>query len=181
MQNIRQTIDEIDETIFNEVVERLLSAHKIYIVGVRAAAPLASFLGYYLNFVFDNVHVASNSVIDVFENISRIGPDDVMIGISFPRYSTRTLEAMGFAKQRGAQVIALTDGPMSPLTDVATICLHAHTNMASFVDSLAAPLSVINALIVTLGLRRKSELREHFSMLEDIWDEYHVYSEKDKE
>lgn len=181
MQNIRQTIDEVDDSVFNEVVERLLKAHKIYIVGVRAAAPLASFLGYYLNFVFDNVHVASNSVIDVFENISRITPEDVMIGISFPRYSTRTLEAMGFAKQRGAQVIALTDGPMSPLTDVSTICLHAHTNMASFVDSLAAPLSLINALIVTLGLRRKAELREHFSMLEGIWDEYHVYSEKDKE
>lgn len=180
MQNIRQTIDEIDECAFEEVVDRLMKARRIYVLGVRAAAPLASFLGYYLNFVFDDVQVASTGVIDVFERIARIGADDVLIGISFPRYSTRTLEAMGFAKARGAQVIAITDGPMSPLADAATICLNAHTDMASFVDSLAAPLSMINALIVSLGLHKRAELSEHFALLEQVWDEYHIYSEKDK-
>jgi len=181
MQNIRQTIEEIDTDAFNEVIERLLKARNIYVIGVRAAAPLAAFLGYYLNYVFDNVHVASTGAIDLFESISRISAADVLVGISFPRYSSRTLEAMGFAKRCGAQVIAITDGPMSPLTDVASICLNARTDMATFVDSLAAPLSVINALIVSLGLRRKAEVKEHFNMLEDIWNEYHIYSEKDKE
>ncbi|MDR1570793.1 MAG: MurR/RpiR family transcriptional regulator [Oscillospiraceae bacterium] len=180
MQNIRQTIEEIDERVFDEVVERLLGARHIYVLGVRAAAPLASFLGYYLSFVFENVHVAATGVIDIFERIARISAEDVLIGISFPRYSTRTLEAMSFAKSHGAQVIAITDGPMSPLVDAATICLTAHTDMASFVDSLAAPLSMINALIVALGLHRRQELTDHFALLEDIWDAYHVYSETDK-
>ncbi|GHV26021.1 N-acetylmannosamine kinase [Clostridia bacterium] len=180
MHNIRQTIEEINEASFNDVIERLLAAKRIYVLGVRAAAPLATFLGYYLNFVFENVHVAALGATDIFEQISRIGADDVLIGISFPRYSTRTLEAMGFAKSRGSQVIAITDGSMSPLVDVAHISLNAHTDMASFVDSLAAPLSVINALIVALGLRKSEELKNHFSLLEGIWDEYHVYSDEDK-
>jgi DNA-binding MurR/RpiR family transcriptional regulator len=180
MQNIRQTIEEIDIAVFDNVVERILNARQIFILGVRAAAPLASFLAYYLNFVFDNVHVAGNGVVDVFERIARIGAEDVLIGISFPRYSTRTLEAMGFAKSRGAQVIAITDGPMSPLADASSICLTARTDMASFVDSLAAPLSVINALIVALGLHRREELSRHFALLEGIWNEYHVYLERDK-
>lgn len=180
MQNIRLTIEEMDIRVFDEVVERLLGARQIYVMGVRAAAPLAQFLGYYLHYVFDNVHVASDGVIDVFERISRINSKDVLIGISFPRYSTRTLEAMSFAKSRGAQVVAITDGPMSPLAEASTICLTARTDMASFVDSLAAPLSMINALIVSLGLRKREDLSEHFQQLEGIWNEYHVYLEKDK-
>jgi len=180
MQNIRLTIEEMDIRVFDEVVERLLSARQIYVMGVRAAAPLAQFLGYYLHYVFENVHVAADGVIDVFERISRINSQDVLIGISFPRYSTRTLEAMNFAKSRGAQVVAITDGPMSPLAEASTICLTARTDMASFVDSLAAPLSMINALIVSLGLRKREELSEHFQQLEGIWNEYHVYLEKDK-
>jgi len=106
---------------------------------------------------------------------------DVLLGISFPRYATRTLEAMALAKNRGARVIALTDGRMSPLCEASDFCLVARTDMASFVDSLAAPLSVVNALIVSLGLRRKDELTKHFSLLEGVWDEYNVYSQKDKE
>ncbi|HML47051.1 MAG TPA: MurR/RpiR family transcriptional regulator [Clostridia bacterium] len=180
MQNIRLTIEEMDIHVFDEVVERLLNARQIYVMGVRAAAPLAQFLGYYLHYVFENVHVASDGVIDVFERISRINSKDVLIGISFPRYSTRTLEAMNFAKSRGAQVVAITDGPMSPLAEASTICLTARTDMASFVDSLAAPLSMINALIVSLGLRKREDLSEHFQQLEGIWNEYHVYLEKDK-
>lgn len=180
MQNIRLTIEEMDIRVFDEVVERLLGARHIYVMGVRAAAPLAQFLGYYLHYVFENVHVASDGVIDVFERISRINSQDVLIGISFPRYSTRTLEAMKFAKSRGAQVVAITDGPMSPLAEASTICLTARTDMASFVDSLAAPLSMINALIVSLGLRKREDLSEHFQQLEGIWNEYHVYLEKDR-
>ena len=180
MQNIRTTIEDIDTAAFDEVVDRITHAQKLYVMGVRSAAPLAQFLGYYLSFIFDNVRVVGESTTDVFEQISRISEDDLLIGISFPRYSTRTLEAMQFAKARGAQVVALTDGPMSPLHAVAAQCLTARTDMASFVDSLAAPLSVINALVVAVGLRKREELSEHFRLMEGIWDEYKVYLGKDR-
>ncbi len=179
MQNIRSTIEEINVEKFDDVVDRIVKARSIYVMGVRSAAPLAQFFGYYLHFVFDNVHIASAGVIDVFEQISRIGEEDVLIGISFPRYSTRTVDAMHYAKSRGAQVIGITDGPMSPLNGVATECLMARTDMASFVDSLAAPLSLINALIVAVGLRRKDELAEHFTQLEEIWLRNHTYLERE--
>ncbi len=179
MHNIRSTIEEIDINKFDNVVERIVNARSIYVMGVRSAAPLAQFFGYYLHFVFDNVHVASAGVIDVFEQISRIGAEDVLIGISFPRYSTRTLDAMRYALSRGAQVIGITDGPMSPLAETATECLMARTDMASFVDSLAAPLSLINALIVAVGLRRRDELAEHFQQLEEIWRRNHTYLERE--
>lgn len=179
MQNIRTTTEDIDAMAFDAVVDRVIDAHNIYVMGVRSAAPLAQFLGYYLNFIFDNVRVVGENAVDVFEQISRINDSDLLIGISFPRYSTRTLEAMNFAKARGAQVVALTDGPMSPLHNVASICLTARTDMASFVDSLAAPLSVINALVVAIGLRKRDELSEHFRLMEGIWDEYKVYLGRD--
>ena len=180
MQNIRTTTEEIDEQAFDEVVDKIIGARHIYVMGLRSAAPIAQFLAYYLNFIFDNVRIVSEASGDVFEQISRINETDLLFGISFPRYSTRTLEAMSFAKARGAQVVGLTDGPMSPICAASTVCLTARTDMASFVDSMAAPLSVINALIVALGLRRKEELSEHFRLMEGIWDEYRVYVGKDK-
>ena len=148
-------------------------------MGLRSAAPIAQFLAYYLNFIFDNVRVVSEASGDVFEQISRINESDLLFGISFPRYSTRTLEAMNFAKARGAQVVGLTDGPMSPVYATSTVCLTARTDMASFVDSLAAPLSLINALLVTLGLHRKQALSQHFKQLESIWETYEVYLEEE--
>ena len=181
MQNIRTTIDEIDADAFDDVVRRMLGAGAIYVMGLRSAAPLAQFLGYYLHYIFDNVHLVSTGSPDVFEEIARVRENDVFIGISFPRYSTRTLEGMRFAKSRGAQVVGITDGPMSPLKEVAHVCLAARTDMASFVDSLAAPLSVINALIVSLGLNRREELSEHFKQLESIWDANQVYLMKEDE
>lgn len=179
MQNIRVTIEEIDAAAFQDVVRRILSAKDIYVMGLRSAAPLAQFFGYYLHYIFDHVHLISTGSTDVFEEIARIKQEDVLIGISFPRYSTRTLEAMRFAKSKGAQVVGITDGPMSPLNEIAHATLAARTDMASFVDSLAAPLSVINALVVSLGLHRKEELSEHFRQLEGIWDAYEVYLDKD--
>ena len=180
MQNLRTTLESMDNTVFEQVVERILSARSVYVMGLRSAAPIAQFLAYYLNFIFDNVRIVSEASGDVFEQISRINESDLLFGISFPRYSTRTLEAMSFARARGAQVVGLTDGPMSPICAASTVCLTARTDMASFVDSMAAPLSVINALIVALGLRRKEELSEHFRLMEGIWDEYRVYVGKDK-
>ncbi len=179
MQNLRATMEQMDVAVFEDVVHRLLSAKSIYVMGLRSAAPLAQFMGYYLNYIFDNVHLVSSGATDVFEEISKLKENDVLVGISFPRYSSRTLEAMRFAKRCGAQVVAITDGPMSPLADIADATLTARTDMASFVDSLAAPLSLINALLVALGLHRKDALIEHFRQLESIWETYEVYLEEE--
>ena len=179
VQNLRATLEQMDEGVFEDVVNRLLSARAIYVMGLRSAAPLAQFMGYYLNYIFDNVHLVSSGATDVFEEISKLKENDVLVGISFPRYSTRTLEAMRFAKRCGAQVVAITDGPMSPLADMADATLTARTDMASFVDSLAAPLSLINAVLVALGLHRKEALKEHFRQLESIWETYEVYLEEE--
>ncbi len=179
MQNLRATLEQMDNNVFDDVVERILSARAIYVMGLRSAAPLAQFMGYYLNYIFDNVHLVSSGETDVFESISKLKENDLLVGISFPRYSTRTLEAMRFAKRCGAQVVAITDGPMSPLATIADATLTARTDMASFVDSLAAPLSVINALLVALGLHRKEALSQHFRQLESIWQTYEVYLEEE--
>ena len=178
VQNLRATMEQMDEAVFEDVVARLLNARAIYVMGLRSAAPLAQFMGYYLNYIFDNVHLVSSGATDVFEEISKLKENDVLVGISFPRYSSRTLEAMRFAKRCGAQVVAITDGPMSPLADMADATLTARTDMASFVDSLAAPLSLINALLVALGLHRKDALKEHFRQLESIWETYEVNLEE---
>lgn len=179
MLNIRNTIEEISSDSFEQMVERILSAKRVYIIGLRSASVLAEFFGHYLNYILDDVRVISSTTVDVFEGISRISEDDVLIGISFPRYSTRTLDAMRFARHNGAQVLALTDGPMSPLNEASDVCLSARTDMFSFVDSFAAPLSVINALIVAMGLQRKEELSKHFKQLEGIWTEHSVYINKE--
>lgn len=179
MQNLRATMEQMDRDVFEDVVSRLLSARAIYVMGLRSAAPLAQFMGYYLNYIFDQVHLVSSGATDVFEEIAKLQENDVLVGISFPRYSTRTLEAMRFAKRCGAQVVAITDGPMSPLAGIADATLTARTDMASFVDSLAAPLSLLNALLVALGLRRKEALSQHFRQLESIWETYEVYLEEE--
>lgn len=179
MQNLRGTLETMDSAAFEAVVQRLLSARAIYVMGLRSAAPLAQFMGYYLNYIFDDVHLISSGATDVFEEVSKMREGAVLVGISFPRYSTRTLEAMRFAKRCGAQVVAITDGPMSPLGAIADVTLTARTDMASFVDSLAAPLSVINALLVALGLNRKEALSQHFRQLESIWNTYQVYLEEE--
>ena len=181
MANIRATIDSIDNTAFNASIEALLKAEKVYIVGVRSAAPLAQFLSYYLNFVLDNVISVNMVVSDVYESMMRIGEKDACIGISFPRYSRRTIEALTFAKGRGAAIVAITDSGSSPLAEIADHALIARSDMASFADSLTAPLSLINAIIVAASLRRKDEVYERFSQLEGIWGRQNVYLTKENE
>ncbi len=178
MQNIRHTADAIDTEAFTAVVNKILAAKDIYILGLRSAAPLAQFFAYYLSFIFEDVRLVAASSTDVFESIARIRKEDVLIGISFPRYSTRTLEAMRFAQENGAQVIGITDGMMSPLYSQADVCLTARTDMASFVDSLVAPLSLVNALLVALAIKKKEDLSRHFEKLEGIWDAYRIYANK---
>ena len=181
MMNIRHTADAIDEKAFADVVNKILSAKIIYILGLRSAAPLAQFFAYYLSFIFEDVRVVAASSTDVFEAIARIRKEDVLIGISFPRYSTRTLEAMRFAHECGAQVIGITDGLMSPLYRQADVCLTARTDMASFVDSLVAPLSLVNALLVALAMKKRDDLSRHFEKLEGIWDAYSIYTKRENQ
>lgn len=181
MQNIRKTVEALPQEDFDNAVRRLLGARRIYVMGLRSAAPLAQFMYHYLHQIFDDVILVQNTTGDVFEEIARIGREDVLVGISYPRYSARTLECMRFALGNGAQVVGLTDGEMSPLREASDVCLCASTDMASFVDSLAAPLSLINALIVSLGLHRREELGEHFKRLEEIWNAHSVYINREDE
>lgn len=179
MENIRATLEKINHRTFDTVVESLFQAKKIYIIGLRSSSALAEFLGFYLNIILDNVKVVNYGVSDIFEQILNISEDDLVIGIGFPRYATRTIEALSFAQSRNAKVVAITDSLLSPLAAKADLTLIAQSNMASFVDSLVAPLSVINALIIAVGLREKETISNTFSKLEDIWQEYGVYSHKE--
>lgn len=180
LNKIRATLEEADANNFNDIVEEILKSDKIYILGVRSSAPLASFLGFYFNLIFENVRlVHTTSVSEMFEQIVNAKKGDVVIGISFPRYSKRTSKAMEFARNQGATVIAITDNETSPLSLCSNYSLFARSDMASFVDSLVAPLSMINALIVAIGLKRKEKIHTTLEKLEKIWDEYQVY-EKDE-
>ena len=176
IDKIRMTMEETNRDNFNETVDAILEAKKIYIIGVRSSAALSSFLTFYFNLIFENVvQISANTVSEMFEQMLRVGPQDVVICISFPRYSSRTVKAMKFARDRGAMVIALTDSEMSPLAGMAQHTLLAKSDMASFVDSLVAPLSLINALIVAVGRKKNEDLSHTFETLEKIWDEYDVY------
>ena len=176
VEKIRMTLDELNREAFHSTAGAIVRARRIYILGVRSSSALANFMGFYFTLLFENVRVLyTNSVSEIFEQILRIGPEDVFIGISFPRYSQRTLSAMKYSKDRGAKVIALTDSRLSPLARYADHTLIAKSDMASFVDSLVAPLSVINALIVQVSMGRQEEVEQTFNKLETIWDEYHVY------
>ncbi|MFZ5989772.1 MAG: MurR/RpiR family transcriptional regulator [Bacillota bacterium] len=180
MEKVKVTLEEIDQTSFNNIVDSILNAKMIYILGVRSSSALASFLGFYFNLIFDNVRlVHTTSVSEMFEQIIHAAEGDVILGISFPRYSKRTINAMKFGKRQGATVVAITDSLDSPLAENSDYILTARSDMASFVDSLVAPLSVINALIVAVGMRRKQHVYDTFGRLEKIWDEYNVYEKYD--
>lgn len=181
IEKLRLTLEDIKKDDFQSAVSAILEAENIYILGVRSSASLASFLGFYFNLIFDNMRlINTTSVSEMFEQMLRVKKGDVVIGISFPRYSRRTVRALQYAKDRGAAVVAITDTLTSPLTDCSDYNLIAKSDMVSFVDSLVAPLSVINALIVAIGLRKKDEVFSVFEELENIWDEYDVY-EKNNE
>ena len=173
--NIRSTIESVDTGVFNTVIDNMLKARRVYLVGIKSAAPLAQFFGYYLNFILEDVMVVTSMQSDVYESMLRIGEGDMCIGISFPRYSSRTVDALKFARDRGAYVAALTDSMFSPIAELADSVLIARSDMASFADSLVAPLSLINAIIVGAGLRRKTAVSECLNQLEGIWKSQKVY------
>ena len=172
ISNIRSTIESVNTATFNTVIDYMLKARKIYVVGIKSAAPLAQFLGYYLNFILEDVCIVNSTV---YEAMLRISDKDMCIGISFPRYSSKAVEALSFARSKGAYVTAITDSMFSPIAELADSVLVARSDMASFADSLAAPLSLINALIVGAGLRRKDEVYERLDQLEGIWKSHKVY------
>jgi len=176
MEKLRSTLEEINKDDFNRAVDEILNAKTIYIVGMRSSTSLANFMGFYLNLLLDNVHlVHDTSVSEVYEQVFRIHEGDVFIGISYPRYSSRTIKAMQFAKSTGATAIGITDGLSSPFVGLADINLFAKSDMVSFLDSLVAPMSLINALIVAIGYKRPEALSETFDHLEGIWNQYEVY------
>ena len=177
MENLKETIANLDDQSMADAADAILKARKIYIMGLRSSAPLSSFMHFYMTLLFDDVvHIHSNSTNEVFEQIMPITSDDVMIGISFPRYSQRTVNSMEYAKKKGATVLAITDKDNTAMTEHADIKLFAKSSMASFVDSLAAPLSLINALLVTLGIHRRDHIRNSFESLEILWSQYQVYN-----
>lgn len=179
-EKIRYTMDAIDREAFAAAVERIAGAKRIYIIGVRSASTLAGFLNFNLRMMFDDVKfVQTTSGSEMFEEIMRIGEEDVMVAISFPRYSKRIVNAVEFARSAGADVVALTDSDNSPIAEYANQLLIAHSDMVSFVDSLVAPLSVINALVAALAMKQKEELTVRLRKLEDIWDDYDVYEKSE--
>ncbi len=182
IEKIRKTLDETSKDDFQQAVKAISNAKTIYIFAVRSSAALASFLGYYYSLIFENVKVISNyGETEIYEKLFRISADDVIIGISFPRYSNAAVKAMTFAKRRGAKVIALTDSMTSPLCSLSDYVLIAKSDMASVVDSLVAPLSMINALIVATIIELGNDVENTFSRLEYIWEEYDVYRSKSEE
>ena len=173
---IRSTLEELDRGLFNRAVEAILNAKKIYIIGARSSMSISHFLAFYFNVIFDNVReISENSASEVFEQILRVSKGDVVIGVSFPRYSSRTVKAMDYSRDRGATVIAITDSEASPIASKAHITLAAKSDMASFVDSLVAPLSLVNALIVAVSQKRDQDVAQTFRQLEQIWEEYDVF------
>lgn len=179
MEKLRQTEEKLSREAFHAAVQAILGAKRVYIVGARSTAMLAGFLGYYLNYMLNNVHVVTASGTgEMFEQIVGIRPEDVLIAFSFPRYSASTAKAADYCRSTGATVIAITDNPDSPLAQCADHLICAKSDMVSLVDSLVAPLSVVNALIVDIASRREKELHQTLDALEHIWDEYHVYEKQ---
>lgn len=182
IDKIRRTIEEISREDFDKAVDAIISAEHIYIFGVKSASYIASFLGYYLDLMFGNVIMLNTtSKTTNYEKLFRITDKDVMIGISFPRYSTMAVDAMSFAHERGAHVVAITDSMVSPLVSTADSILIARSDIASIVDSLVAPLSLINALIVAMVIKRKDDVKETFAKLEQVWTEHSIYASNSTE
>ncbi len=181
IERIRKTVDALDREAFQGAVEALLDARRIYIIGVRSSGALASFAGHYLRYIFEDVRVlVQSSESEILQHLVRISPQDVLLGISFPRYSASVAQAMRFGRDVGARTIALTDSATSPLAKSADFVLTANTDLVSLVDSMVAPMSVLNALIMALASRRKEETAQTLEKLEEIWDTYHVYETNDK-
>ena len=182
IENLRELEAQADRNAFNDVAERIQKARNIYILGVRSSSFVAGYLNFYMHLLFENVTlVQSNAAGEILEQLFRIGPEDVLIAISFPRYSKVTINTVQFARDRGATIIAMTDNDLSPIYQMSHAALLAPCEMISFVDSMAAPVSVINALLLALANRVGADVSATFEELEDIWNEYSVFGKMDDE
>ena len=175
MDNIKDTLEGIDEKAFEEAANRILKAKRIYIVGMRSSFTIAQYLGFYLGIILDSVHVIRTYMGDAFEQVVKINEDDVLIAISFPRYSKKSYQIVSYAKEKGAHIVSLTDSPFAPVASFTDNLLLVKSNMVSFVDSLVPALSIANALIVSVGMKEKEDIKQHFDDLEAIWEKYSVY------
>lgn len=175
MDNIKDTLEGIDEKAFEEAANRILKAKRIYIVGMRSSFTIAQYLGFYLGIILDSVHVIRTDMGDAFEQVVKINEDDVLIAISFPRYSKKSYQIVSYAKEKGAHIVSLTDSPFAPVASFTDNLLLVKSNMVSFVDSLVPALSIANALIVSVGMKEKEDIKQHFDDLEAIWEKYSVY------
>ena len=175
MDNIKDTLEEIDEKAFEEAANRILKAKRIYIVGMRSSFTIAQYLGFYLGIILDSVHVIRTDMGDAFEQVVKINEDDVLIAISFPRYSKKSYQIVSYAKEKGAHIVSLTDSPFAPVASFTDNLLLVKSNRVSFVDSLVPALSIANALIVSVGMKEKEDIKQHFDDLEAIWEKYSVY------
>ncbi len=177
--NLKTTRENLDINVFERVVDLITNARKLYIIGYRSSAPLCRFLAYYLSYIIEPPHVLSGETSDIHTQLVHISEKDVIIGVGFPRYSTQTVRGLEFAKNRGAKVVAITDNIASPLHSYADECILTKSHMNSFVDSLVAPLSMINSLIIMIGLKKQDVLLENFSVMEEAWRENDVYTKQD--
>jgi len=178
MDNIRRTLDGVDEETMNQIVEEIHTARRVYILGMRSSSVLANYLGFYLNFILKDVVVVTAGALDVFDHLVNITKDDLLITISFPRYAKRTFEIVEFATTQGATIIGITDSPMAPLVPMVKYSLFARYGMNTFIDSLVAPMSLINALIQSVSIKEMDRVEENFEKLENIWNEYKIYNPK---
>jgi DNA-binding MurR/RpiR family transcriptional regulator len=179
--SLRHVKEVLDYKMVEKVADSIIAADKVYIMGLRSSEPLAQFFWYYLNYIIDSVSLVISGIGDVFGQLMHAEQGDVVIGISFPRYSTRTFEGAAFAKKNGAKIVAITDNEQAPLAKIADEALLINSDMNLFVDSLVAPLGIINTLILIIGMRKKDGLKTNFEMLEDLWHKHDVYTGRDEE
>ena len=176
-ENIKKVIHEIDVDSFNKAIDLILKGEQIYIIGLRSSSFLAGYLVFYLNFLFDNINLINMGPNDIFEQLLKVNSKDIVLVITYPRYSNRIMDVLDYAKEKGAKIITITDSLASPASQKADTALIATSDMLSFVDSLVAPMSLINAMIIALGIEKKKDLKEYFGELEGIWEKYNIYDE----
>ena len=179
MRNIHATFEEFDYELFTECIDLILTARKVIIIGFRTTTLLTEHLGYYLNLILDNVRVVNYGVSDIYEHLIHVNEEDLVIAISFPRYAQKTFEAVEFIKAKGVKIITISDSETAPINDFTRYRLIAKSNVYSFVDSLVAPLSLINALVISVGLRNLSRTKEAFNELETIWKDHYIYTDEE--
>ena len=182
MDSLRTAIEQVDRGQFEQMVDKLLKAQHIYLLGMRSSSFLTGYLNFYFRLIFKNVTLVQNAVAgETFEQLVQVQPGDVLLAISFPRYSKMTVNAVQYAREKGADVVAITDSTLAPLYPLASAALLVRSDMISFVDSITAPLSLLNALIVTVGQRKNEEVPETFSELERVWSQYSVFGKTEDE